>query len=237
MRRSCHAPFALFAAVLTACAAAPLPPPSPSQTLTIVPPPRVASSSSADLGPPESPPPAHHATEIDPEIEARLVAAMTCPWSGGIFSGPRPCPEMEGWAKADDLFADGKADATLVTLLESPDLKIRLLATENLDHFGKAFRTDTALAGRVLTVVERERQKDGPLASLLGRTAATIDVDRTSVATRIEAILQGHPLELVRSYLAQSLPRYNPTSAAVRRMVQAAVHDPVAGVRSAAAGA
>jgi len=231
MRSLCRLPFVLLASVLTACAAAPRP--VPSQTLTLVPPVVGVASSSPAPAPLDSRLAANVAWESD--IEKRLRAAMGCPWDGGIFTGP--CRAMDGWDKADALFAEGKADATLVTLLESRDLKVRLLACENLDKFGKVFRTDPALAGRVVAVVERERQKDGPLAALLGRTAATIDVERTGVVARLEAIVQGHPLVLVRSYLLQSLGQHNPTSATVRRLVQGAIHDPSSEVRTAAAGA
>lgn len=113
-----------------------------------------ASSASADAG-------------ADPVTDLAKAALACKVDESGYFDSD--CPQHKAWNDTN-LMSDGKADATLVTLLENADEKLRRLAVEALRSHGKSAFTDKALAGRIVGQGEKETStKVGSIGSLIGR--------------------------------------------------------------------
>jgi hypothetical protein len=175
------------------------------------------------------------APDNDPDVLKLGRAALACPKHEYGFPGD--CAPLRAWEAEEKLFRDGKADPTLVNMLEDPDPRARLIAVRHLENWGKVFRTSPALAGRVVAAAERERFAGSDLAARLGTVVAMIDVEGTGLLERVATLARKHPLYLVRSYLVKSLPEHNSTSTAVRRIVEGAINDPEWEVRLSSAGA
>ncbi|MFO0762136.1 MAG: hypothetical protein U0359_37200 [Byssovorax sp.] len=82
----------------------------------------------------------------------------------------------------------GTLDATFIAWLEDPDPKVRTLGARGLAAFGDPYRSDRALAERVVAVAENE--KEPSLTGIIGFLAGEILVDQTGLLDRIRGLLK-----------------------------------------------
>jgi hypothetical protein len=132
--------------------------------------------------------------------DAKVVAAakkvLKCEWKKFYFK--QNCEDYKTWKKGELLKA-GKADVTLVNMMEDGDEKVRLIAGQALRSFGKAYRSDKKMSGRVLKAFEAN--KVVMLCNSLGGAAGGIDVEKTGMQAQIEKNIKGHALPECREAL------------------------------------
>lgn len=93
----------------------------------------------------------------DPAVVALAKAALTCKWSDS--SGfPYDCAQKKA-LESSELIKGGKADPTLVAMLEDASEQVRWLAASGLTSNGDKFKTDKALAERVINAALAEKSK------------------------------------------------------------------------------
>lgn len=119
--------------------------------------------------------------------------ALDCGW--GRSGLDTKCDGYKAW-KDSKLFEDGKADATLVSMLEDADEKVRWLAARTLDRDGETYRTDKDLAKRVIEVAKAER--DLTVISQLGAVVGRIDLQKTGLGDEVKKMLTDHPVSQMR---------------------------------------
>lgn len=159
--------------------------------------------------------------------------AMTCKWDGRGLS--QDCTPAVAWGDASEGFADGKADPTLVSMLDDPEERARWLAATKLHATGRAFRADKALAERVVTAAERETSPH--VGAALGIALADIQLERTASFDRIRAMGVKHALVPLRAALIANIAWRNPGSSAAYELTREMVRDPEKDVRAAAISA
>lgn len=170
-----------------------------------------------------------------PDARALELArrAIACRWDATAPS--QDCEDAKLWREARDVFDGGRADAMLVGLLEDADDRARHLAAWNLNVFGERYRTDKALAERVVLVAEREKSER--VGAPLGAALSRIDVERTELFDRTRAIAMKHALLSLRTALAATLAKNNLGSLPAFTLTLDLVRDPEKDVRAAALGA
>jgi hypothetical protein len=162
-----------------------------------------------------------------------LTKALACGWGD---DGPAlECDAARAWREARDVFEGGREDAPLVDVLARSDDRARYLAAQNLAVFGERYRTDKALATRVVLAAERE--KSVRVAESLGEAVAKVDVDATDLFDRVRAMAMNHDLLPLRSALAASLAEHNPASGPSFTLTLDLLRDRDEEVRVAAIGA
>ncbi len=159
--------------------------------------------------------------------------AIACRWEATAPSVD--CQDAKTWREARDVFEGGRADAVLVGLLEDSDDRARHLGAWNLNVFGERYRSDKALAERVVLVAEREKSER--VAAPLGAALSRIDVERTELFDRVRAIAMKHALLAFRTSLAATLAKNNLASLPAFTLTLDLVRDPEKDVRGAALGA
>jgi len=122
--------------------------------------------------------------------------ALGCKW--GAYGFDATCPEMKALSESE-LVRDGKADATLVSFLEDPNEQVRWLGSRTLSQRGKAFRSDKALAERIVVVAEGETSKT--VAQELGGVVGGIKHADTGLGDRIKGMAKGHAVQQMRTSL------------------------------------
>ncbi|MRG93112.1 hypothetical protein [Polyangium spumosum] len=122
--------------------------------------------------------------------------ALGCNW--GAYGFDSRCPEMKALTESE-LVRDGKADATLVNFLEDPNEHVRWLGSRILSQRGKAFRTDKALAERIVVVAEGEKSKT--VAQELGGVVGGIKHADTGLGDRIKKMAKEHAVQQMRTSL------------------------------------
>lgn len=124
-----------------------------------------------------------------------------CPWNGR-FEGL--CRRVEH----DELVTDGKADETLVNMLEDESEKVRWLGARLLLVNGKKYGRDPNLAKRVVAAAKAETSDSvvQPMAS----AAAAISGTATGPSEELKWLMTEHAVEKMRSEVAVSLLGQNP---------------------------
>lgn len=145
------------------------------------------------------------ASGIDaPQNDAKVVtlakAALACPTSGTSFF-QYDCPAYKAWNEAKLL--SGPVDATLVNMLEDKTARVRYLAAQALQDSKATYRSDKALASRVIAVAEAEtdEQAGGVIGGLVGK----IDVDKTGLLEPITKIAKKHNVTRVRRGIVEGI--------------------------------
>jgi hypothetical protein len=159
--------------------------------------------------------------------------AIACRWEATQPS--QDCEDAKAWREARDVFEGGRADGVLVALLEDADDRARHLAAWNLNVFGERYRTDKALAARVVLAADRE--KSDRVAAPLGAALSRLDVDRTDTFDRVRAIAMKHALLPLRIALAATLGKNNLGSLPAFTLTLDLLRDPEKDVRASALGA
>jgi hypothetical protein len=173
------------------------------------------------------------APAVDPKISALAHAVLPCKAYDSNFDSD--CPAMKAWRDAKDDFDEGKADTSLVTMLADADDKIRYLAADKLNQYGKAFKNDKALAGAVVTAAEKEKSKFAGYE--LGRTVGNILVRETGTFDRVKAMVAKHEVPDLRRGILANLLFNNQDNDAVYNLTRDTIKDSDANVAQVALGA
>ncbi len=164
----------------------------------------------------------------DPVVVELAEKALSCEWgSGGLKYS---CKPAQAWAKSG-LMKDGKADATLVAMLDDQRPPVRWLGAKSLLQNGREYAVDATLAGRVLAAARAET--DVVVAEPLGSAAGKIDVTKTGLKNEVERLVSTHSLSKLRAALVQRAQSSN-REALFEFTVTVAEQDPDASVRRAA---
>jgi hypothetical protein len=173
------------------------------------------------------------APDADKSVAELAQHALSCHWDrDGLTSD---CAAALEWRDATVGFAGGRADPTLVDMLEDRDERIRWLGATKLVTSGKAYRTSKPLAERVVAAAERE--KSDRLGGPLGEALARVDVQATGTFDRVRAMVVRHELPSLRAALVAHLLRHNGSSAGTYEVTREMVHDADPAVRLAAVNA
>ncbi len=164
-------------------------PPVPTVAASATVAPAASSAAAVPSAAPKADPPA------DP-VKLAIKKASACPdWDG--TSVPYGC---EDYKTLSDLPAlkDGAADATLVALLDDPDPKIVSLAAHAIRADGRAFRTDTAMAEKIVAMLEAGKGDDSLLENL-AQAAGAVDAEKTKLGPRLLELAKKIPKPNVRA--------------------------------------
>jgi hypothetical protein len=148
----------------------------------------------------------------DPKIMQLATAAAACKFEDGQFDDD--CEAYKAWKDEDDLFADGKGDDTLFSMLGDPDLKVRLLATDKSISDLKAYFADRGKAARLVALLEKE-QNETVLRDLV-RDITRVDLDAVNLSGELMKLAKSPVIE-VRKGLSGVIAHYQ-TPAAIGAM-------------------
>ncbi len=171
------------------------------------------------------------AKDNDAAVVTLAKAALACPTGSGSELFQYECPAYKKWQEGKELTS---AAPTLVSMLEDPSPRVRLLATSGLSN-SDAYREDKTLATRVVAAAESER--DTTVAGSVGERVARIKVGKTGLFDRVAAIGKTHPVTAMRRAIASSLLFANSDSKQVFDYTVAMAKDTDPDVRGAAVSA
>jgi hypothetical protein len=121
----------------------------------------------------------------DPAVVALAKKAAGCKWTDYGFD--YDCADKKAWEQSE-LLKEGKADATLVSMLEDSNEGVRWLAVNGLSNNGSKYQTDKALAERVMAVAEGEKAKS--VARSVGSVAGRIKMKGVGLVDRGKALFK-----------------------------------------------
>lgn len=135
-----------------------------------------------------STPQAHAETTAGGDAQALALAkqAIRCPWRDNQLDFE--CAAFAKW-NASPLLEGGKADATLVRLIEDPDVKLRFVAITAISSKGKAYTTDAALAKRLIAAAPNAPIRAG-IPNSLGVAIGKIKLQETGTSAAVKALLE-----------------------------------------------
>ncbi len=122
----------------------------------------------------------------DPKIMALANAAAKCKFEDEYFDNE--CKAYTAWTDEEKLFEDNKGDATLLSMLEDPDLKLRTLAVAK-GIPAAAFSTKP-LVEKLLALGKTEKSK--VILHDLGSLSARVDLEKHGLVGKL-AELAAHP--------------------------------------------
>ena len=171
------------------------------------------------------------AKDNDAQIIAAARNALACKFADDDgFDGD--CDGFKAWGELDAPFQGGKNDATVVNMLEDTDKKVRLLAAMQLEEHGERYKTDAALAGRVLAAGEAEKLE--VVSVPLGGAIGEMDLAATKLFDRIASLGKKHPQAEMRGRITARLLDNNPSSDEAYRFTLEMLSDDSPDVRAAA---
>jgi len=166
----------------------------------------------------------------DPKIVKLAKAALACKLEDGYFADS--CPAFKAWSDNEELFADGKGDETVLSMLGDADLKVRALAAAKGFESPVALFADKAHAAALFAAAAKET--DSNVARTIASYVGRIDADKLGMAADLRALAK-HPVVAFRENLSAVIT-YFQTPAAVDA-ITALIADPDRGVRRAAISA
>jgi hypothetical protein len=162
----------------------------------------------------------------DPTIVAAAKKAMACPWKGDSTSFDTDCADWKAWVATSDVYKVAAADATFINMIEDPDVKVRLLASEHLGHDSeRKWVTDPALSGRVIAAAAAETQSHYGVDAM-GKAVAHIDFSKTGNWAAAKTALEGTSLKSMERSALDWLLDFNETNAEVWDWVKSKLKDP-----------
>jgi hypothetical protein len=122
------------------------------------------------------------------EILAAAKKVAECDWDSAEPKGePKTnCDARLAWDKLDAI-TEGKADDALVALLDNSDPKLVYMGALGLQVHGVRYRTDPALAGKVLARLEAGNLSE-PTTRALAIVAGHIDASKAGHLDRLKAL-------------------------------------------------
>ena len=181
----------------------PPPPPEPS----------TPSSKVADAGPAPAPEPtADHGAEAKTLLDA-AIASCKPDYITPIGPDPsNPCAAGDE-AIAFAHWGDPTAEATLFEALGTDDASSRMWAAHMLNFKASHYRTDETRAAQLVAAAETE--SDFNVAMVIGNAVGHIDLTKTGLADRVEAMLRnkdagGGRLGLLNTILGANDARFRP---------------------------
>ncbi len=133
----------------------------------------------------------------DPKIVALVTPTLACKFEEGYFDDE--CPAYKAWKDNDELFAEGKGDDTIFSLLGDADEKLRVLATEKGFSDSRAYFADKAHATRLFALAKKET--NASVAHTLGGYVAKVDAEKFGLGAELRALAK-HPVAGFRDALA-----------------------------------
>lgn len=119
----------------------------------------------------------------DPAVVALAKKVLGCKWTDSGFD--YECADRKAWSESE-LLKEGKADATLVSMVEDSNEQVRWLAAQALNEKGAKYQKDKALSERVLAAAETEKAKS--VARNLGSAAGRIKLPEVGLTERAKAL-------------------------------------------------
>lgn len=164
------------------CGGAPVEPTAPSAapSASVAPTPSSSAAPSESVAAPKPP--------ADP-VRAAATKVLGCKWDDG--EPDWNCAESKAWDELPELH-DGKADATLVAMLAESEERLVYLAAKALARSGDKYRTDKALAEKVL--VKLEGGVSPSVQVNLAEAVGAIDAKETGFGDRMLAVSQKLPV-------------------------------------------
>ena len=167
----------------------------------------------------------------DAEIVSAAKSTLACKYDDDDgFDGD--CAAFKAWGDLDAPFERGKNDETVVSMLEDPDKKVRLLAAMQLEEHGEKYKVEAPLAARVLAVGEAEKLE--VVCVPLGGSIGEIDLAATKAFERIAALAKKHAQPEMRGRITARLLDNNRASDDAYRFTVAMLDDDSKDVRVAA---
>lgn len=164
----------------------------------------------------------------DPKIMELAKGAASCKFEEGSFDNE--CVGYKAWSDNEELFAEGKGDATLFSLLGDSDEKLRALAeSKGLDK-PKDFFGDKQHATDLFALAKKQEKA----SRTIGRYVASVDAEKHGLTAELKA-LATHPSIDFRKSLASIIAEYQ--SPAAVEVITALVADADTGVQESAISA
>ncbi|MFO0666381.1 MAG: hypothetical protein U0174_20670 [Polyangiaceae bacterium] len=134
------------------------------------------------------------AADNDAKTVTLTKAALACPKGSSGYLFDTDCAAYKAFRDAKLL--SGPVDATLINMLEDEDPRVRYLAALTLDDSKAVYRTDKAMATRVIAAANAETSES--VARSMGDIIGRIDVEKTGLLDPIVAMVKKHPLVPLR---------------------------------------
>ena len=133
----------------------------------------------------------------DKAVVTLAKSVLTCKW--GNYGFDSKCEALKTWKKSETM-KGGKADTTLVNFLEDSDVKVQWLGADALSRTGEKYRTDQALAGKVVDAADKATDKQ--VVAAVGRAVGNMDLKKSGQADRVKKMLESHSNAELRQTLA-----------------------------------
>jgi hypothetical protein len=169
--------------------------------------------------------------KLDPDVLKLAEAAKSaCAFESSRFDWG--CAQYKAFvSENDDLFESAEGNVTLLSMLESSDLRMRVLAAEKGFLMARAFFSDKAAADRLLKVVKIET--DEGLLRKYGRFVAAIPAEKLGLQAEFEKLV-AHPSASFRQALVTAMLPSHPTDLSLALVKKVIAEDVETGVRRAA---
>jgi hypothetical protein len=164
----------------------------------------------------------------DPKIVALAQPALACKFEEGYFDDE--CPAIKAWHENEELFAEGKGDDTVFSMLGDPDEKTRVLASDKSFSDSRTYFTDKAHATRLFALAKKETNEG--VGHTLGGYVAKVDADKFGLGADLVALAK-QPVVKFRDALAFYLISSSQSPAAVDTL-KVLLEDPDPKVKSTA---
>lgn len=168
-------------------------------------------------------------TAGEAQVLALAKQAIRCPWRDNQLDFE--CAAFAKW-NASPLLEGGKADATLVRLIEDPDVKLRFVAINAISSKGKAYMTDATLAKRLIAAAPNAPIQAG-IPNNLGVAIGKIKLQETGTSAAVKVLLEKSAPEMQAGILS-SLLWENPDEDALFAVTKQLVASPAKDTRRAA---
>jgi HEAT repeat protein len=137
----------------------------------------------------------------NPAIAKLAKQAAACKYEGYF---DEDCAGYKAWNDEETLFADGKANDTLFSMLSDPDEKIRVLASKKSIDDPKAYFADKGRATQLVALAGKAT--DAETARTLAGYVCEVDPEKVGLAAPILALAK-HPVAEARQQLAGIIER------------------------------
>jgi hypothetical protein len=161
----------------------------------------------------------------DAAIVAAAKKAMACTWKGDSTSFDTDCADWKAWTATNDIYTTAGSDGTFINMVEDPDVKVRLLASEHLGYDSdRKWVSDAALSSRVIAAAAAETQPHYEVDAL-GKAVARVQYAKTGNWAAAKKALEGTALASMRRNALDWLLDFNETNSDVWDWVKSKTKD------------